>query len=106
MSVLTFQLSALQDPDPFSACYWGASEHPLYHDCIHCEHSIDGSCDYGLNILFLLNSKYITEKYDLTPTPIRDDFDFKIDFMYQNLSDEDKKFLDTFNRIVVMGEIP
>lgn len=49
MSIYTFIRSALHNPDPYDACFWGASEHPRYHDCESCAHIADKTCEYGLN---------------------------------------------------------
>ncbi len=47
MSIYTFIWSALRNPDPYDACFWGASEHPHYHDCKNCTHIADKTCEYG-----------------------------------------------------------
>jgi len=48
MSRYTFIANALKDPDPYDACFWGAIEHPRYHDCENCEHIADKTCEYGI----------------------------------------------------------
>lgn len=47
MSLYAFRSSALLNPDPYDACFWGATEHPRYHDCENCDHAKYGGCKYG-----------------------------------------------------------
>ena len=49
MSIYTYIWCALNNPDPYEACFWGAREHPHYHDCKNCSHVADKSCEYGVN---------------------------------------------------------
>lgn len=44
----TFRYYALQKSDPYDACFYGATEHPRYHDCDNCEHIADKTCEYGM----------------------------------------------------------
>ena len=48
MSIYTFKWASLDNSDPYDACFWGAIEHPRYHDCENCEHIADKTCEYGI----------------------------------------------------------
>ncbi len=48
MSIYTFMWASLDNPDPFDACFWGADEHPHYHDCENCKHLANKTCEYGV----------------------------------------------------------
>ena len=30
-----------------TACHWGVTSHPHYHDCENCDHARYGNCDIG-----------------------------------------------------------
>lgn len=53
MSIYAFRMNALLVDDPHEACYWGATEHPRYHDCEHCSHATDNSCEHGSGVIML-----------------------------------------------------
>lgn len=46
-SVMPIWVFAESDPDPWTACHWGVTSHPHYHDCENCDHARYGSCDIG-----------------------------------------------------------